>query len=80
MDYFNEDEIKFYQNSEAFFDQKKNSRVILMTTRASVAYTDFKFEKMIRYYSVEKVQVFQILCIKKFQIDLKYQWSRIKGL
>ena len=45
MDYFNKDEIKFYQNSEHFFDQKKNSRVILMTTRASVAYTDFKFEK-----------------------------------
>ena len=45
MDYFNEDEIKFYQNSEHFFDEKKNERVVLMTTKASVAYTDFKFDK-----------------------------------
>ena len=39
MDYFNEDEIKFYQNSEHFFDEKKNERYVLMTTKASVAYT-----------------------------------------
>jgi tRNA (cytidine/uridine-2'-O-)-methyltransferase len=45
MDYFNEDEIKFYQNSKHFFDEKKNERVVLMTTKASVAYTDFKFDK-----------------------------------
>ena len=45
MDYFNEDEIKFYQNYEHFFDEKKNERVVLMTTKASVAYTDFKFDK-----------------------------------
>jgi len=45
MDYFNEDEIKFYQNSEHFLKKKKNERVVLMTTKASVAYTDFKFDK-----------------------------------
>ena len=45
MDYFNEDEIKFYQSSEHFFDEKKNERVVLMTTKASVDYTDFKFDK-----------------------------------
>ena len=45
MDYFNEEEIKFYQNSEHFFDEKKNERVVLMTTKASVAYTEFKFDK-----------------------------------
>ena len=80
MDYFNEDEIKFYQNSEHFFDEKKNERVVLMTTKASELTLILNLIKMIRYYLVEKVQVFQILCIKKFQIDLKYQWPRIKGL
>ena len=34
-----------HQNSEHFFDEKKNERVVLMTTKASVAYTDFKFDK-----------------------------------
>ena len=80
MDYFNEEEIKFYQNSEHFFDEKKNERVVLMTTKASELTLILNLIKMIRYYLVEKVQVFQILCIKKFQIDLKYQWPRIKGL
>ena len=33
-----------------------------MTTKASISYTKFKFEKMIQFYLEEKVQVFQ----KKF--------------
>ena len=45
MDYMNEKEIKFYQSSEDFFESKKNQRIILMTTKASISYTDFKFDK-----------------------------------
>jgi len=45
MDYLDEKEIKFYQNSRDFFKSKKNQRIILMTTKASVSYTKFKFDK-----------------------------------
>jgi tRNA (cytidine/uridine-2'-O-)-methyltransferase len=45
MDYMNEKEITYYQSSEEFFKSKKNQRVILMTTKASVSYTKFKFNK-----------------------------------
>ena len=45
MDYMDEKEISFYQSSKEFFESKKNQRIILMTTKASVSYTKFKFEK-----------------------------------
>jgi len=45
MDYMDEKEIKFYQSSDEFFDSKKNQRIILMTTKASLSYTEFKFDK-----------------------------------
>ena len=45
MDYMDEKEIKFYQSSKDFFESKKNQRIILMTTRASSSYTEFKFKK-----------------------------------
>ena len=45
MDYMNEKEIKFYQSSDDFFRSKENQRIILMTTKASVSYTNFKFDK-----------------------------------
>jgi len=45
MDYINEKEIKFYQSSEDFFKSKRNERVILMTTKASISYTKFEFNK-----------------------------------
>ena len=44
MDYMNEKDINFYQNADAFFNSKKNQRIILMTTKASVSYTKFKFQ------------------------------------
>ena len=44
MDYMNEKEIKFYQSFDNFLNTKKNQRIVLMTTKASVSYTDFKFE------------------------------------
>ncbi|MFL2889035.1 MAG: tRNA (cytidine(34)-2'-O)-methyltransferase [Candidatus Pelagibacter sp.] len=45
MDYMNEKEIKFYKSSEEFFKIKRNQRIILMTTKASISYTKFKFNK-----------------------------------
>ena len=45
MDYMNERDIKFYQSSEDFFKAKKKQRIILMTTKASISYTKFKFDK-----------------------------------
>ena len=44
MDYMNKDQIKFYESSEKFFEAKKSHRVILMTTKASMSYTKFKFK------------------------------------
>jgi len=45
MDYMDEKEIRFYKNYDYFFESKKNQRIILMTTKASVSYTTFKFDK-----------------------------------
>ena len=45
MDYMDYDQIKFYQSSENFFIEKKNQRVVLMTTKGSMSYTKFKFYK-----------------------------------
>ena len=45
MDYLDEKEIKFYKDFDHFFESKKNQRIILMTTKASVSYTTFRFDK-----------------------------------
>jgi len=45
MDYMDEKEIKFHQSYNDFFQSKKDQRIILMTTKASISYTKFKFEK-----------------------------------
>ena len=45
MDYMNEKDIKFYESSKQFFNTKKKQRIILMTTKASISYTKFKFDK-----------------------------------
>ena len=45
MDYMNEKDIKFYKSFEDFFKSKDNQRIILMTTKASVSYTRFKFDR-----------------------------------
>ena len=45
MDYIDEKEIKFYESSDHFFKSKENQRIVLMTTKASVSYTKFKFNK-----------------------------------
>ena len=45
MDYMNLKKIKFYVSADDFFKSKINHRVILMTTKATNLYTDFKFKK-----------------------------------
>ena len=45
MDYMDQEEIRYYQSSNQFFNEKKDQRIILMTTKASNSYTKFKFEK-----------------------------------
>ena len=45
MDYMDEKDINIYQSSDHFFKSKKNQRIILMTTKASESYTNFKFDK-----------------------------------
>ena len=44
MDYMEEDKIKFYKSYEEFFNNKKNERVILITTKAIKSYTEFNFK------------------------------------
>ena len=44
MDYMNKSQIKFYKSTDHFFSLKKNQRIILMTTKASISYTKFKFK------------------------------------
>ena len=44
MDYLDESMIKTYKSSEEFFNAKKKDRVILMTTKASKSYINFKFK------------------------------------
>ena len=45
MDYFDEENIKFHKSFNEFLRSKENQRIVLMTTKASVVYTKFKFEK-----------------------------------
>ena len=45
MDYMEEKDIKFYKSSDDFFKSKENQRIILMTTKASISYNEFKFDK-----------------------------------
>ena len=45
MDYMDEKEIRYYKSSDQFFDEKQDQRIILMTTKASSPYTEFKFKK-----------------------------------
>ena len=45
MDYMDEKDINFYKSADIFFKSKKDQRIILMTTKASISYTSFKFEK-----------------------------------
>ena len=45
MDYIDEKNIKFHKSFNEFLKFKKNQRIVLMTTKASISYTKFKFEE-----------------------------------
>ena len=45
MDYMDLNKIEIHQSAEKFLEAKKNHRVVLMTTKASISYLKFKFEK-----------------------------------
>ena len=45
MDYMDNKVIRFYQSFDRFYKDKENHRIVLMTTKASISYTKFKFEK-----------------------------------
>tara|TARA_B100000925_G_scaffold260888_1_gene217268 strand:+ start:287 stop:760 length:474 start_codon:yes stop_codon:yes gene_type:complete len=45
MDYIDLKDITFYQSADIFFKNKENNRIILMTTKASTNYTEFKFDE-----------------------------------
>ena len=44
MDYMDLNQIDFYQSSEKFFEKKQNQRIVLMTTKGSISYTEFEFK------------------------------------
>ena len=44
MDYMDLGQIEFYQSSEKFFEKKQNQKIVLMTTKGSISYTEFKFK------------------------------------
>jgi len=45
MDYLDSSKIKIYKSYEDFLVRKKNSRIILMTTKAKKNYNNFKFNQ-----------------------------------
>ncbi len=45
MDYIEEKNVIFYRSFDHFFKSKRNQRIVLMTTKASISYTKFKFDK-----------------------------------
>ena len=44
MDYMDFKQIEFYHSSDKFFETKKNQRIVLMTTKGSISYTNFEFK------------------------------------
>ena len=45
MDYYDAKNIHFYKSQEDFFISKKNTRIILMTTKSKKSYKEFLFKK-----------------------------------
>ena len=45
MDYYDKKNIIFYKSKNEFFNKKKSSRIILMTTKAKNSYSEFMFNK-----------------------------------
>ena len=45
MDYYDAKNIQFYKSPEDFFINKRNTRIILMTTKSKKSYKEFLFKK-----------------------------------
>ena len=45
MDYYDAKNIQFYRSPEDFFISKRNTRIILMTTKSKKSYKEFLFKK-----------------------------------
>ena len=45
MDYYDAKNIHFYKSPEEFFFSKRNTRIILMTTKSKKSYKEFLFKK-----------------------------------
>ena len=45
MDYMDEKDIRFFGSFNDFLKSKNEQRIVLMTTKASISYTKFKFSK-----------------------------------
>ena len=45
MDYYDAKNIQFYKSPEDFFISKRNTRIILMTTKSKKSYKEFLFKK-----------------------------------
>jgi len=75
MDYFNDCKITTYSSYEEFLINKKNSRVILMTTKAKKNYNNFLFkQKDTLLFGRESRGVPKIVhdnCYEKLKIPLK---------
>jgi len=68
MDYLNKSKIIIYKSYDKFLVKKKNSRVILMTTKAKKSYSNFKFKrKDTLLFGRESAGVPQIVHDKSFQ-------------
>ena len=64
MDYINKCKIKSFKDFTEFKKDKKNERIILMTTKAKKNISTLNLIRMIRYYLVVKVLGFHSWCIK----------------
>ena len=64
MDYMGLCEIIRHNDFETFLEKYRESRIVLMTTKAKKIYHKFKFKKMICFYLEEKVQECQENYIK----------------
>ena len=45
MDYYDARNIRFYKSQEDFFFNKRNTRIILMTTKSKKSYKEFEFKQ-----------------------------------
>jgi tRNA (cytidine/uridine-2'-O-)-methyltransferase len=75
MDYLDKSKIITYESYEKFLIKKKNSRIILMTTKAKKNYNSFKFSKKdTLLFGRESEGVPKIVhknCYKRLKIPLK---------